>query len=33
MPVLGPEDLVDLGAEELGDDPRLVGERGLDLAR
>ena len=33
VPVLGPEDLVDLGPEELGHDPRLVGERGLDLAR
>ena len=33
MPVLGAEDLVDLGPEELGDDPRLVRERGLDLAR
>ena len=32
MPVLGAEDLVDLGPEELGHDPRLVGERGLDLA-
>ena len=30
---LGPEDLVDLGPEVLGDRARLVGELALDLAR
>jgi hypothetical protein len=33
VPVLGAEDLVDLGTEELRDDPRLVRERALHLAR
>ena len=32
-PFSGAEDLVDLGPEELGHHPRLVGERGLHLAR
>ena len=32
-PFSGAEDLVDLGAEELGHHARLVGEGGLDLAR
>ncbi len=33
MPVLGAEHLVDARIEPLGDDPRALDERGIELAR